>query len=91
LVAPAHVLRVSLVEAIERARAEAVSVEAAGNLGRHENFRAMQNALMDDSALATLGSCIAKETGRRSTDRSTTIPFDRLQGAAWLMRMGIDL
>jgi hypothetical protein len=38
-------------------------MQAARNLEQHERFRAMQNALMDDSALATLGSCIAKETG----------------------------
>jgi hypothetical protein len=56
-------LPVSLVEAIGRARAEEVGVEAARNLERHESFCAMQNALMDDGALATLGSCIAKETG----------------------------
>jgi hypothetical protein len=63
LVAPTCVLPVPLGEAIGRARAEAVGVEAARNLERHQSFRTMQNALMDDSALATLGSCIAKETG----------------------------
>jgi hypothetical protein len=56
-------LPVSLVEAIGCARVEAVGVEADRNLERHETFGAMQNALMEDRALATLGSCIAKETG----------------------------
>jgi hypothetical protein len=56
-------LPVSLVKALGRARAEAVGVDAARNLERHESFRAMQNALMDYRVLTTLESRIAKETG----------------------------
>jgi hypothetical protein len=41
LVAPTCVLPVSLVEAIGRARVEAVGVEAARNFERHESFREM--------------------------------------------------
>jgi hypothetical protein len=65
-------LPVSLDEAIGRARVEAAGVGAARNLERHESFRAMQSALMEASALAMLGSCIAKETGWALGNSSTS-------------------